>query len=258
MNSSSFTNALIIAHPGHELRVYGWVAASRPLVFVLTDGSGHTDKSRLDSTTEILAELEAQPGSVYGRLTDKQLYSAIIDHRIDLFTDVVGEIARALIANHIDMVAGDAQEGYNPGHDICRVITNAAIKLASQRAGCKIANYDFPLTGQPDTCKDDIKQDAIFLDLDQEMFDRKIATARRYKKIFNDVDQAFKDAGEEAFRRECLRPVTACDASLTEPPFYERYGERQVAAGFYDRVLRYREHFLPLARAIVDHAERKL
>jgi hypothetical protein len=190
-------------------------------------------------------------------LTDKQLYSAIIDHRLDLFTAIVEEIARSLIVNHIALVAGDALEGYNPGHDICRVIINAAIKLASQRAGCKIANYDFPLTGKPDTCRDDLEQDAIFLDLDQQTFDRKIAAARRYKEIFNDVDQAFKDEGEEAFRRECLRPV-AHNASLIEPPFYERYGERQVAAGFYDRVLRYREHFLPLARAIDDYCEKKL
>ncbi|HEY7544762.1 MAG TPA: hypothetical protein VID27_07760, partial [Blastocatellia bacterium] len=211
----------------------------------------------LDSTTKILAELGVQPGSVYGRLTDKQLYSAIIDHQLDLFTDIVEEIARSLIANHIALVAGDALEGYNPGHDICRVITNAAIKLAGQGGECKIASYDFPLTGQPVACPDDLKQDAIFLDLDQQTFDCKIATARRYKEIFSDIDQAFKDEGEEAFRRECLRPVTACDAPLIEPPFYERYGERQVAAGFYDRVLRYREHFLPLARAISDHAERK-
>lgn len=258
MKPFSSTNALIIAHPGHELRVYGWVADARPLVFVLTDGSGHAGRSRLDSTTKILAELGAHLGSVYGRLTDKQLYTAMIDQHLDLFTDIVEEIALSLIDNDISLVAGDAMEGYNPGHDICRVIINAAVKFASRRAGRKIASFDFLLTGRPDSCEDEIKQDAIFLDLDPSTFDRKLAAARHYKAIFNDVDQAFREMGEETFRRECLRPIVARSASFDEPPFYERYGEKQVAAGFYDRVLRYQEHFLPLARAIDDRMERRL
>src|SRR5207302_1404403 len=32
------TSALLVAHPGHELRVHGWLERERPLVFVLTDG----------------------------------------------------------------------------------------------------------------------------------------------------------------------------------------------------------------------------
>jgi hypothetical protein len=44
----------MIAHPGHELRVHHWIERTRPLVFVLTDGSGHTGVSRLASTTAVL------------------------------------------------------------------------------------------------------------------------------------------------------------------------------------------------------------
>ena len=31
--------ALFVAHPGHELRIYGWLERARPQVHVLTDGS---------------------------------------------------------------------------------------------------------------------------------------------------------------------------------------------------------------------------
>src|SRR5260221_8686768 len=48
--------ALIIAHPGHELRVHRWLEKTRPLVLVLTDGSGRTAQSRLASTTRILKQ----------------------------------------------------------------------------------------------------------------------------------------------------------------------------------------------------------
>jgi hypothetical protein len=33
-------------------------------------------------------------------------------------------------------------------------------------------------------------------------------------------------------------------------PFYERYGEQQVAAGLYTYVIRHREHLKPLADAL--------
>ena len=32
--------ALLLGHPGHELKVLGWLAENRPRVYVLTDGSG--------------------------------------------------------------------------------------------------------------------------------------------------------------------------------------------------------------------------
>ena len=46
--------ALVISHPGHELCVHHWLETARPDVFVLTDGSGRSGISRLDSTTKII------------------------------------------------------------------------------------------------------------------------------------------------------------------------------------------------------------
>ena len=44
--------------------------------------------------------------------------------------------------------------------------------------------------------------------------------------------------------------LTASDWTTNESPFYELYGEKLVAAGRYEKVIRYREHMLPLAEAI--------
>jgi hypothetical protein len=55
----------------------------------------------------------------------------------------------------------------------------------------------------------------------------------------------------DSFRVECLRPVNNASGWTTnEAPFYELYGEKLVAAGRYDKVIRYRDHMLPLAEAI--------
>jgi hypothetical protein len=58
--------ALVVAHPGHELRVHHWLELTRPFVIVLTDGSGHSGQSRLASTTRVLAAAGARPDSRRG------------------------------------------------------------------------------------------------------------------------------------------------------------------------------------------------
>src|SRR5882762_8530404 len=110
----SFPNgraALVIAHPGHELRVYQWLRLTRPLCFVLTDGSGRSGKSRLDSTTKLLEQNGAQPGSIYGRLTDHAFYADILKGEFKLFIDLAAELARELMQQEIGYVVGDAVEG---------------------------------------------------------------------------------------------------------------------------------------------------
>jgi hypothetical protein len=56
--------ALVIGHPGYELMVHGWLELTQPLVFVLTDGSGRSNQSRLASTTKILNRAGAKQGSI--------------------------------------------------------------------------------------------------------------------------------------------------------------------------------------------------
>src|ERR1700704_6172162 len=113
--------AVVVGHPGHELLVHGWLEATRPLVFVFTDGSGRSNQSRLASTTEILNHTGAKRGSICGRFTDAAAYAAILNHEFDLFIGLAGELCEAFVAERIDYVAGDASEGYNPLHDVCRL-----------------------------------------------------------------------------------------------------------------------------------------
>ena len=245
--------ALVIAHPGHELRVHAWVELAWPRTFVLTDGSGHTGQSRLASTSGLLERAGAAPGGIYGRLTDRALYAAILGGDVDLVAGLAGELAQALVDGEIDYVVGDALEGYNPGHDLCRVIIDAAAELAG-RAGQRVACLDFPLVGRPNECPPTLPAEAISLALDDTAFARKLAATHAYAELAGEVAATFAETGLEAFRIECLRPV-GDSAPPEDPPYYERYGERQVMAGHYERVLRYREHFAPLAAALRHRIE---
>jgi hypothetical protein len=85
--------ALVVAHPGHELRVHGWLEQARPLVFVLTDGSGGSGVPRLGSTARLIDRAGAERGSIFGRVPDRDLYAAILDHDHALFAGLASELA---------------------------------------------------------------------------------------------------------------------------------------------------------------------
>ncbi|MBI3649943.1 MAG: hypothetical protein HY231_02715 [Acidobacteria bacterium] len=253
--------ALIIAHPGHELRVYHWLTVARPVVFILTDGSGHTGKSRLATTTQIVEASGSAVGSIYGRMSDRMMYSAIINHEYKRFIALVEELAQSFMRASFDYVVGDAIEGYNPTHDVCRLLINAALELAKPRLNHAMLNYEILLTGEPDDYAEARFEKALWLELNNEAWQQKLAAARGYPELAAEVDGMLKQSGRETLRRECLRPVEPgfpFTAQMPEPPYYERYGEQRVAAGYFQTVLRYRDRMLPLAEALAQYVSRQL
>jgi len=145
------SSALVVAHPGHELRVYGWLAQARPVVFVLTDGSGAARESRLASTASVLRKAGARQGSIFGRFPDRTVYEAILAHDFGLFASLADELAAQFVELGVDRVVADAVEDYNPVHDVCRFVVDVAVTIAAALRDRTILNYDFTLIGAPDT-----------------------------------------------------------------------------------------------------------
>jgi hypothetical protein len=252
MLSTDLKTALVIGHPGHELRVFHWLETMKPMVFVITDGSGRSGRSRLPSTTKILEQVSASQGVFYGRCSDREAYLALLNREFDPFVSLARELAGCLIDKQVDYVAGDALEGYNPTHDVCRLVIDAGVEMARRCANRAIGNFQFPLTGPPDNGPASNDGGCIDLHLDDAAFARKLSAARSYAELDAEVEAAISQNRVEAFRRECLRPVITHEASFgdNEKPYYERYGEQQVAAGHYHDVIRYRDHFRPLAEEL--------
>jgi hypothetical protein len=248
--------ALVVAHPGHELRVYHWLNLARPRVFILTDGSGHSGASRLHRTTSILDSLSAPPGSIYGRFTDAQFYSAILKGDQDLFAGLASELARGLIEDRIEYVVGDAIEGYNPTHDVCRLLLNTAVKMACQVGNC-VDNFEIHLADGFSEDSSDTRLEPITIVGDDPMQSRKLRAARDYSELADDVGRIVETEGAESLRTEYFHPVRVnrYEALFKKPPYYEIHGERQVAAGLYKHPIRYRDHLLPIAEGLRRFAE---
>lgn len=249
---------LIIAHPGHELRVFAWMERAQPLVFVLTDGSGSQGEARIASTSRILEQTSSRAGSIYGRLSDRAIYAAMLAKDTACFIQLADELADAIVLERADCVVSDAIEGFNPSHDVCRLVTSAAVRLARRKGAGPIATFDFLLEGAPDACPADRRDAAIWVRLDEEALTRKLAAADAYTELQAEVERTLSRLGSAPFRTECLLPADGADRYGWDParvPYYETYGEQRVAARAYDAVLRFSEHMQPIADALWRHSE---
>jgi hypothetical protein len=183
-------------------------------------------------------------------MADRELYRALLDGHHRLFSSLAEELAETLRRESIAFVAGDAVEGFNPGHDVTRLLLNAAVAMLNAAGGERIENRDFPLDGAPATRAAQESGAAMRFQLDSAALARKLAAARSYPGLEHEVETALARFGPGAFATEWLREVRyglTIDDLIADPPFYEAYGEQQVAAGRYREVLRYSTHVAPLA-----------
>jgi hypothetical protein len=239
--------ALVIAHPGHELRLHHWLERARPRVFVITDGSGSgSGRSRIQSTIDILEATGCTSGSILAAYADHEVYRMLLNGDVDPVLAMTLELEKSLIADGTRAVVADACEWYNPTHDLCSVMA----RLAAQRAGVatsrRIASYEYAVTEAASV-------EGETLALDDAALSRKTAAAHRYEALTPEVQTLIAKIGVDALRREVLRPV-ATDLALVEPrakPFYETYGESRVAAGQYGTVIRYEQHFRPFVTRLI-------
>lgn len=220
-------------------------------MWVLTDGSGHGEQGRLPSTAALLAGVGAARGAIFGRLSDRDAYRLILERQAAPLAEMVEELAGAIVAGRVDYVAGDACEGFNPVHDLCRLLIDAAVLLAQSRGASAVGDYEFALDAGPDWHGGG---DELCWRLDDEALARKLAAARAYPQLADEVERALSAHGVEPFRRERLHrvePLRTLSGRFDGQPRYERHGEQRVAAGHYEVVLRHGEHFAPLAAALL-------
>jgi len=241
---------LIVAHPGHELLLHGWISRNKPVVHILTDGAEHSSGTRLGRTADLLRDLGARPGTIFGRLSDREAYAMILERNSALLVSLATELAAQLEKDQPAIIVGDAAEGYNPVHDLCRLIAGAAIA----RAGVSTKQYEYAVVNHPHS----IDTAAMVIDLDEAEYAAKMESARGQAALLTDIEELLARHGADAYRREALwRVVDWTALGGDEPPLYERSGEERVAAGRYTKVIRRREHMLPLRDALRAEVEKR-
>jgi hypothetical protein len=249
---------LFCAHPGHELRLYAWLRRAQPTICFLTDGSGLDGAPRLARSRAVAETTGAVPGSVYGFAPDRAIYAALLAGDVTMFAELARRIGTIVVEDGHASIVADAAEGYNPSHDVARIVADAAVAIARTR-GARVENYAYPVVGHPRRMPNGCRPGPYTLSLNDPMLHEKIACGRAYSVaaggiLASQVDEALERFGNEAFREEHVFAVDP-DVDLIamfdgERPWYDAYGREQAGAGRYPHAIGWAEHVRPVALAL--------
>lgn len=276
--------ALCIAHPGHELRLHGFLEQAKPFVWILTDGSIRTGQDMMMDSIKAISRaikqgIKTDPkDNSWNRvfcytfpdnpeqfhINYSQIYLEILQ-RTDFFISYIDFISNNLIKYKIDYLIADASEGTNVCHEMMRIMADLSIALVKKKTGKHIFNYDFSID-KP--FNKEINEDCIFIQLDEEAIDRKLEAMIKFTLALTDlkpnisldynliielskmnngkeqIKQFLKELNPDFLKYEYLRPYTFSEP--TENNLYETLGEKSVAAGKYTEVITYEKHLKPL------------
>ncbi|MBZ3691701.1 hypothetical protein [Phyllobacterium calauticae] len=243
MQNKQTLSILLLAHPGHELRIHHWVELNKPLVFFLTDGSGSKEQSRTHYSREIIEKTGSAAGAIFGDISDRLWYDALARHDHGFFAAVIASIEADIGEHHSYRIVADARDGYNPIHDLASAM-GAILQLRLSARG-KPAELLFSAATAG------AKGDRVCeLVLDGEARTRKLAAVARYLPLVDEARSILKQYPAAMDREVLISQVT--DWHTPKNPEWEEIGRERVAAGIYQSCLTYEDHFLPVVSKLFE------
>jgi len=233
---------LIVAHPGHELRLFNWMERERPLVFILSDGSGGAQSSRLDYSVSTIRAAGATIIEGSGQRSDREWYAAILAGDVSAFRRTAEAIATAALTTHAPLVVSDAVDGYNPLHDLCQAVAGAVV--------ARIAGDAKPPTFlvSPATANA-IGTESIAWKLENEAMRRKQLATSAYTPLAQEAARLLAEAPDALHTERLLVPTFDWPENWT--PEWEAFGRKRVREGRFAVPITYRDHVLPIAKALL-------
>ncbi len=243
-------SALLIAHPAHELLLYGWMAEAKPTVHCLTTGAAYGKSARIHRTELLLQQTESSLGKIFGRISDQDLYAMLLENRTTPLVDLTWELADALVQDDVQTVVGDAAEGEILVHDVWRGMIDAAVRLASGHYQHLVQNLEFAIETMPSSVRD--TRDMV-LSLDRQRIARKEAAIGDYIEIQTEAGRLRQRYGMRLIEQEVVRLATSGQQWLIGQAAargYEQRAQRQVRQGRYRVAMSFQQHVLPLLEAL--------
>jgi len=161
--------------------------------------------------------------------TDKDIYSLIIEGDFERCI-MVKEALKSFVKEHnIQRMVGDALEGFNPSHDLCRYFINGLVEdLADEHP---MMNYDFLQDEIFKNSAHKASEPDILLHLNTAEMEQKLSACLKYSALKFEVDRFFEQYGVDFFRLEHFRQIIDNKVIKTwegNMPFYETHGRKRV------------------------------
>src|SRR3954447_24801100 len=233
---------LIIAHPGHELRLFDWMERERPLVFILSDGSGGAQSSRLGYSVSAIRATGARLIEGSGERSDRDWYAAILRRDIPAFRQAADAIAAAALIVHAPLVVSDAADGYNPLHDLCQAIAGAVVARIARDSKAPEFRVS-PATASAMGSK------AVAWKLEDEAVRRKRLAISANTPLAEEIARLLAEAPDVLHTEQLLVPTFDWPENWT--PEWEAFGRKRVKEGRFAAAITYRDHVLPIAKALL-------
>jgi len=245
--------AMIIGHPGHELRAFKFIKDFKPDIFIITDGSGSNNFSRINNSIKIIEKLGARYIKLFEPIPDKKIYNFILEGNISQIYYIKKVLSDHILNLKYDLIIGDSLEGFNPTHDLCRYIINSIIKDCRNIAKIDILNYSFDLDKPPNQINSNDSN--ILLELNDLELEQKVKAAINYPELKFEVEKVLKLYGKEAFKYEFFSKVSDLHNLKNWDniyPQYEKYGNERVKNGLFTEVIEFEKHMKPIAHSLLD------
>lgn len=233
-------HVLILAHPGHELRIHHWLELAKPRVYLLTDGSGGRQAARTSYSRDVVEAAGATPGVVFGDVPDAVWYRALLAGDNRFFVDMLTSIDKDLPSATDIQIVSDAVDGYNPMHDLAHAFGSALNRLQGRTRNhlCSAAVPSVAGTVEME------------ITLDEAARDRKVAAVKAYTPLADEARQIL-ERDPRCFDRECLiSQHFNWEKSWT--PEWERIGRERVMEKLYDRCITYKDNVQPVALRLMS------
>lgn len=248
-------SALLIAHPAHELLLYGWMVEAQPTVYCLTTGAAYGQTPRIQRTEQVIEQTQSSLGKIFGRYEDQTLYTLLLENQTAPLIDLTWELADALVDNQIETVVGDAAEGEILVHDVWRAIIDAAVRLTAGHYRHQLQNLEFAIETMPNKVRD--LHDRV-LSLDRARIVQKEKAIGSYVEIQPEVDRLMERYGSDLIRQEVVR--SACSANKwlvgqSKATKYEQRAQMHVTQGRYQVAMSFDQHILPLLKDLESECQ---
>lgn len=230
------------------MRLFDWMERERPLVFILSDGSGGAQSSRLDYSVSAIGAAGASLIEGSGQRSDREWYAAILAGDIAAFTQTADAIAAAALTKHTPLVVSDAADGYNPLHDLCQAIAGAVVARIAR-------DWNAPRFLALPATASAMGVPSIAWKLKDEAARRKRLAISANTPLAEEVARLLAEAPDVLHTEQLLVPTFDWPENWT--PEWEAFGRKRVKEGRFAAPITYRDHVLPIAKALLGRDDRR-
>ncbi|MBL4616499.1 MAG: hypothetical protein JKY46_02305 [Robiginitomaculum sp.] len=237
----------IFAHPGHELRCFGFLQHLSAKILYLSDASASTGQQRLQQSGDLLQDYGLQTLDSTMAIPDIEIYLALMSKDQTWLSYFYHKLRFILQKEQPSLIITDAAEGYNPVHDLCHFLTLAAVRANKLPVKIMVT----PLTEHPHELDGHEITNCMVLDMNHKQSQIKTSAMNAYAKtaggqLANEAKAMEAEFGTAVNTREILRPPISLSDYFNRyskhKPHFEHYGEQRVQSKKYKEILRLHPH----------------